>query len=126
MTILSRPYLTMLSTLYTAGNGNGNKSETAHYPYLCQPHLSPNGSEIAFCYAGDVWIASSAGGRARRVTTHPSPRFTSRLLAGRQPTGDCLSAYRRGKYLRDPAQLKRAAEALDISQRINSAFMLVA
>ena len=89
------PYLTMLSTLYTAGNGNGNKSETAHYPYLCQPHLSPNGSEIAFCYAGDVWIASSAGGRARGVTTHPShdshPVFSpdgSQLAFASQRTGE--------------------------------------
>ena len=29
------------------------------------------GSQIAFVYGGDIWIASTNGGAARRITTHP-------------------------------------------------------
>ncbi|HEY0866651.1 MAG TPA: DPP IV N-terminal domain-containing protein, partial [Fimbriimonas sp.] len=32
--------------------------------------LSPDGSEIAFSYLGDVWVAPSKGGRAMPVTTN--------------------------------------------------------
>ena len=35
--------------------------------------------KIAFMYGGDLWLASSAGGMARRITTHPGrelfPKF---------------------------------------------------
>ena len=95
MSNLSRHFLTMLSTLYTAGTDNENNPETAHFPYLCQPNLSPNGIEIAFCYAGDVWMACTAGGQARRITTHPSddshPLFSpdgSKLAFASQRTGE--------------------------------------
>ncbi|MCK5942724.1 MAG: PD40 domain-containing protein, partial [Planctomycetes bacterium] len=44
------------------------------------PQLSPDGEQIAFAWRGDVWLASSDGGAARRLTTHPgddsSPWFT--------------------------------------------------
>lgn len=33
------------------------------------PALSPDGDRIAFTYRGDIWIVSSAGGTARRLTT---------------------------------------------------------
>jgi tricorn protease len=32
--------------------------------------LSPDGSKIAFNYQGDIWVASSSGGRAFPVTSH--------------------------------------------------------
>ena len=36
--------------------------------------------KIAFMYAGDLWLASSAGGTARRITSHPGrelfPKFS--------------------------------------------------
>jgi Tol biopolymer transport system component len=32
--------------------------------------LSPDGKELAFSYQGDIWVASSAGGRAFPVTSH--------------------------------------------------------
>ena len=36
--------------------------------------------KIAFMYGGDLWLASSAGGMARRITTHPGrelfPKFS--------------------------------------------------
>lgn len=66
---LSRPFLTTLSTFYTSEE---NTFETAHIPYFRQPALSPDGSEIAFCYEGDVWIAPATGGQARRITAHAS------------------------------------------------------
>lgn len=44
------------------------------------PKLSPNGDQVAFAWRGDIWVASSEGGGARRLTTHPgddgSPWFT--------------------------------------------------
>ncbi len=36
------------------------------------PRLSPDGAQVAFAWRGDVWIAPSGGGDARRLTTHPS------------------------------------------------------
>ena len=36
------------------------------------PALSPDGKLLAFSHLGDVWIVDSAGGRARRVTSHPA------------------------------------------------------
>ncbi|MCC6407676.1 MAG: PD40 domain-containing protein [Planctomycetes bacterium] len=39
-----------------------------------------HGDRVAFCYAGDVWTASSSGGSAVRITAHPGvelfPRFS--------------------------------------------------
>lgn len=34
--------------------------------------LTVNQTQIAFSYAGDIWIVGRAGGEARRLTTHPS------------------------------------------------------
>ncbi len=38
------------------------------------------GDKIAFVYGGDIWLASTSGGAARRVTTHPGrelfPKFS--------------------------------------------------
>ena len=48
------------------------KAENGNPPYLRQPSLSPDGSKIAFCYAGDVWIVSADGGEASRITSHAS------------------------------------------------------
>ncbi len=36
-----------------------------------QPAPSPDGSQIAFSYQGDLWTVSSSGGDARRLTAHP-------------------------------------------------------
>ncbi|MCP4657525.1 MAG: peptidase S41 [bacterium] len=39
-----------------------------------------HGDHVAFCYAGDLWLASAAGGTATRLTAHPGlelfPRFS--------------------------------------------------
>lgn len=34
------------------------------------PALSPDGTQIAFVYRGDIWVAPSAGGRAMPLTRH--------------------------------------------------------
>ncbi len=39
-----------------------------------------HGDEVVFCYGGDLWTASSQGGRAQRLTAHPGqelfPKFS--------------------------------------------------
>jgi len=40
-----------------------------------EPALSPDGKTVAFEWQGDVWTAPTAGGRATRLTTHPSLDF---------------------------------------------------
>jgi tricorn protease len=37
------------------------------------PAPSPDGSQIAFAYQGDIWIVPATGGDARRLTVHPAP-----------------------------------------------------
>ena len=34
------------------------------------PALSPDGKQLAFVYRGDIWVASSKGGRATPLTQH--------------------------------------------------------
>ena len=34
--------------------------------------ISPDGSEIAFCYKGDIFVVSKEGGRAIQITSHPT------------------------------------------------------
>ena len=44
------------------------------------PALSPDGSTLAFSWAGEIWTVPSEGGMARPITRHPSrdlqPRFS--------------------------------------------------
>ncbi len=44
--------------------------ETATFPR--HPSLSPDGEQVAFSYAGDIWTVSSEGGNACRLTVHPA------------------------------------------------------
>ena len=37
-----------------------------------RPSLSPDGTTVAFSWAGDVWTVPAGGGRARPLTRHPS------------------------------------------------------
>lgn len=49
-------------------------------PYFRTPSISPDGGQIAFVYAGDIWLVSAEGGDAERLTANPaghaSPRWS--------------------------------------------------
>ncbi|HEY6321876.1 MAG TPA: PDZ domain-containing protein [Thermoanaerobaculia bacterium] len=51
----------------------GGEARLLRYPAI-------HGDQIAFVYAGDIWLVDAAGGGARRLTTHPGlelfPRFS--------------------------------------------------
>jgi len=60
---------------------------------LRQPTVSA--SQVAFVYAGDVWVASREGGDARRLTSFPgvesAPRFSpdgARVIYPRELDGE--------------------------------------
>ena len=38
--------------------------------WMRYPSISPDGTQIAFCYKGDIYKVSSSGGQAVRLTTH--------------------------------------------------------
>lgn len=48
--------------------------------YFRTPALAPNGKQVAFVYAADIWLVDVTGGAAQRLTAHPSlnmsPRFS--------------------------------------------------
>ena len=41
-----------------------------HHPFYRTPAPSPDGSQLAFSYQGDLWLTSIHGGKAIRLTTH--------------------------------------------------------
>ena len=41
-------------------------------PYLYEPALSPDGSEVAFVSGGDIWTVAAAGGEARLLVSDPA------------------------------------------------------
>ena len=41
-------------------------------PYMTEPSLSPDRSEIAFVSGGDIWTVPAAGGVARLLISHPA------------------------------------------------------
>ncbi len=49
-----------------------NTSQAEIIKRLTQPAISPDGSEIAFSWQGDIWVVGKAGGRAERLTIHPA------------------------------------------------------
>ncbi|MBV6648072.1 MAG: PD40 domain-containing protein, partial [Cyclobacteriaceae bacterium] len=57
-TLFSTPILTIVSWYLVA------------QPLVMSPSLSPDGSQVAFSYQGDIWTVSSEGGRAIRLTLH--------------------------------------------------------
>lgn len=64
-----------LSILVSAAALSAEPVSFARYPAL-----SPDGTSLAFCYAGDVWVAPVEGGESLRLTAHPgyehSPRWS--------------------------------------------------
>src|SRR4249919_35574 len=39
---------------------------------FAEPGISPNGDEIAFVHAGDIWVVPARGGEARLLIAHPA------------------------------------------------------
>ncbi|OJJ23778.1 peptidase S41 [marine bacterium AO1-C] len=40
--------------------------------FATKPSISPDGSQVAFSYQGDIWVMAANGGTARRLTIHPA------------------------------------------------------
>ncbi|HSB94158.1 MAG TPA: hypothetical protein VLC28_13635, partial [Flavitalea sp.] len=55
----------ILALLLVAGSATAQGTRL-----LSQPSIS--GTEVAFVYAGDIWVASKNGGAARRITSTPA------------------------------------------------------
>ena len=44
----------------------------ADAPLPRHPAPSPDASQIAFAWQGDLWLVPATGGDARRITAHPA------------------------------------------------------
>src|SRR6476469_10115405 len=57
-----------------------SNSQCSARPYFCTLSISPDGAQVAFIYAGDIWLVSIEGGDAERLTANPaghsSPRWS--------------------------------------------------
>lgn len=71
-----------------------NAAEDIHM--ASYPAISPDGSSMLFSWKGDIWTASSTGGQAQRLTTHPARDFSPRYT----PDGKsiCFGSNREGSY----------------------------
>ncbi len=54
----------------------GTAGATPEVGLPTEPALSPDGSMIAFVWAGDLWAVPAGGGEARRITAHPANETT--------------------------------------------------
>ena len=48
----------------------GNLFAEGNSPFVRYPDLNNDGSKISFSYQGDIWVVSSNGGKADRITIH--------------------------------------------------------
>src|SRR5262245_4957974 len=56
----------------TAALSAQTSSVVAPRPYLTEPAISPDRSEIAFVSGGDIWAVPAQGGDARLLVSHPA------------------------------------------------------
>lgn len=61
------PLLLLVASLLPA---QGARPTAAAKPSFAQPGISPDGSEIAFVSAGDIWVVPARGGEARLLVAH--------------------------------------------------------
>jgi tricorn protease len=54
------------------GEGAGGGTRLLRYPDI-------HGDTVVFSYAGDLWVAASSGGAARRLTSHPGEELFPKL-----------------------------------------------
>ncbi len=69
--------------------------------------------KIVFSYAGDLWLVSSSGGVARRITTDPGLELFPQIFARRQVDRLHGAIRRQLQCLRD-ARGRRRAQATDL------------
>ena len=83
-----------LASLSLFSTNTAQARESIHMAY--HPSISPDGSQIIFTWQGDIWSASSEGGAAHRLTTHPAMEFSPHFT----PDGKsiCFNSTREGKY----------------------------
>ena len=60
-----------------------------------QPGISPDGKTFVFVWAGDIWLASTDGGKAKRLTTHQAEE-SSPIIS---PDGKLVASSARGPAL---------------------------
>lgn len=49
---------------------SNHKPEVRPVPYLSQPALSSDGSQLVFNYSSDIWLVPASGGQARQITSN--------------------------------------------------------
>ncbi len=69
-TIFKVGLLSIVSVLLIS-NRSGSQSINA-LPYFSDPAISPNTTEIAFVYGGDIWTVPVSGGEARLLIANPA------------------------------------------------------
>ena len=58
------------SLLVSAALGASASDGTSERPLIMQPDISPDGTQIAFSYQGDIWTMSTSGNNPNRLTIH--------------------------------------------------------
>ncbi len=58
------------SLLVSAAFGASASNGASERPLIMQPEISPDGTQIAFSYQGDIWTMSTSGTNPNRLTIH--------------------------------------------------------
>lgn len=58
------------SLLISVALGASASDDTGSSPLILQPELSPDGTQIAFSYQGDIWTMPTTGSSVNRLTIH--------------------------------------------------------
>lgn len=73
--------------------------------------ISPDGTEIAFCYKGDIYKVPAKGGTATQLTTQESYECTPHMVAGRQTNSLCQRQIRQLRRIRDAGRRRNRPTA---------------
>jgi hypothetical protein len=76
------PFRSLLATLFLSAclcallvsrpAGLSANAPPVPLPSLAEPSIAPDGSEIAFVSAGDIWSVPASGGAAHLLVSHPA------------------------------------------------------
>ncbi|WP_404400969.1 PDZ domain-containing protein [Idiomarina seosinensis] len=64
---MKRLVTSLLVSVAVGASASGDSSER---PLIMQPEISPDGTQIAFSYQGDIWTMSTSGTNPNRLTIH--------------------------------------------------------